>query len=507
MEQAAELAGQPGAPLRAAADRRHRLAQPVRRGRLPRGRLRAPQLGEDLGALAGVVGLLERAAQVARRRLRGAAAHRVGGGRAERADHLGTGAGAGLQRVRGDALGRRAGGAQDPHRGAMGRGALAGVELLVDRPAEDRVRERDAAVARVEDPRAAQRGHRAAGRVDRHAGQRGHPVGRRAVAEDRQRARHGARLRRQAAQRELHRARHGRRADLAHALDARGDRRDALLRERGQQLDEQERVAAGRAMARRRERAAPRPPRASRRAGAVAASLSGPGRTRPGRGLGGELAEQRRVAAELAGAQGGDERDRQVLEAPGEVRDEPQRQLVGPVGVVDDEQQRRLLGEVRREPVQPVQERVGRALPRPLAGRRRLEAEQLRRQPRAALQQPPPLGRRGRAQAALEQLARDAEGELALELAAAAGEHLEAALARTVARGVQQRRLAQARGRLDEHQPTGAAAGGVERFVDDLDLGIPFEQLAQRGLTPRLGTLVPRPLARSRRGQPRATRS
>jgi hypothetical protein len=225
-------------------------------------------------------------------------------------------------------------------------------------------------------------------------------------------------------------------------------------------------------MARRRERRlGPRRARGDEPAGRRLAQRARP--ERPGRGLGGELAEQRRVAADLPRAQSRDERDRQVLEAPGEIRDEAQRQLVGPVGVVDDEQQRRLLGEVRREPVQPVQERVGRALPRPLAGRGRLEAEQLRCQPRAPLEQPTPLGRAARAQATLEQLARDAERELALELAPAGGEHLEAALARADPRSVQERRLAQAGGRLDE-----------QRVVDDLDFGIPFEQLAHRAHPP-----------------------
>ncbi len=211
-----------------------------------------------------------------------------------------------------------------------------------------------------------------------------------------------------------------------------------------------------------------------------------------GRRLGHDLREQRARDVVAAWPPGGDDRDRQVGEPRGEVHDEAERQLVGPVGVVDHERERRALGEVRGEPVEAVQERVRRALVRAGRAGLRLEPEQLGGQRGAALQQPPPLGGVRVAHARLEELARDAERELALELAPARGEHLEPALLGAVARGREQRRLPEPGRRLDEHQPSVPGGGGAQRRFDDLDLGIPLEQFAQDSLPGQNPSALPR---------------
>ncbi len=211
-----------------------------------------------------------------------------------------------------------------------------------------------------------------------------------------------------------------------------------------------------------------------------------------GRRLGHDLREQRPRDVVAARAPGDDDRDRQVWEPRGEVHDEAERQLVGPVRVVDHERERRALGEVRGEPVEAVQERVRRALVRAGRAGLRLEPEQLGGQGGAALQQPPALGGVRGAHARLEELARDAEGELALELPAARGEHLEPALLGAGAGGREQRRLPEPGRRLDEHQPSVPGGGGAQRRFDDLDLGIPLEQFAQDSLPGQNPSALPR---------------
>ncbi len=469
-----------------------RLAQPVGGGGLGRGRLGAAEVGEDRRAIVRRVGLLERAPQVHRRRPRRAAAQGVGGGRPQRDRDVRARARARLQRVGGDALDGRAGRMEDLDGPPVRRRALGRAHLLVDRPPDDGVRERGP-VPRREERGGAQRVDGGAGRVRADAGQRGKPRDRRAVAEDRERAGDGGGLGGDGPQRQRDGARHRRGTDLAHAGDTGLRGRDALLRERRQQLGEQERVAAGRVVARGDEGGLG--PRRARLDQPPRGRLAQRGQAQdPRRRLGGELGEERPVDGAQARPVGDDDRDRQVGDARPEVDDEPQRELVGPVGVVDDEGERRALGEVGGQPVQAVEERVRRARVRPRSVRGRIEAEELGGEARAALEQPPALGGAGRADARLEQLAGDAERELALELAPAGGEDLEAAGAGLLARRREQRRLAEAGRGLDENDASIAAVSGGEGVIDGLDLRISLEQCAQEFLRGR--TLVRAPAHR-----------
>ena len=66
------------------------------------------------------------------------------------------------------------------------------------------------------------------------------------------------------------------------------------------------------------------------------------------------LADHRECAL-LRGAGRDEQRDRERLHAPSDVREEAQRGLVGPVRVVDHEQHRRVLGKVGDQPVEAVE--------------------------------------------------------------------------------------------------------------------------------------------------------
>ena len=94
-----------------------------------------------------------------------------------------------------------------------------------------------------------------------------------------------------------------------------------------------------------------------------------------------------------------------------EVGQEAQARLVGPLQVVDDEQQRPLGRQVRHEPVQPVQRRE------PRVGRRRARSTAVAAGGgRAPVRRAPPRRSSCAARRAFEQLADDAEAELAFQL-------------------------------------------------------------------------------------------
>jgi hypothetical protein len=149
-----------------------------------------------------------------------------------------------------------------------------------------------------------------------------------------------------------------------------------------------------------------------------------------GRRVGGERREQRRALSRPGRPRRGDDRDRQLLDPTPEVVQETQRGLVSPVHVVDAEQQRRSPPEVRRQPVQPVQDRergveqrVGRIIPR------RRKAEQPRRVPGRPCQELGPFRRRGRDHRGLEQLADQAIREVSFEFRTARAQRRQAKLA------------------------------------------------------------------------------
>ena len=189
---------------------------------------------------------------------------------------------------------------------------------------------------------------------------------------------------------------------------------------------------------------------------------------RRGERLARQLGERERLAA---GPRREDEGDGQPLQPPREVDEEAQRRLVGPVRVVDREQQRPALGEVDGEPVQAVGDaepevdrlRVGGDRQRGRGERRRAREQAVR--PR-------------RGQRALEQLARDAVGEAALQLRAAGGDRLEPERAGALAGGLQQPGLADPGRTLQHDDPARAVAGGREHAVEPRELHVAFDQLS-----------------------------
>jgi hypothetical protein len=251
--------------------------------------------------------------------------------------------------VGGHRLGGRPGGLEPVRRGAVGGVALAERQGVVDRPAHQRVHERDGVLAR-EHLAAAHAPRRVGGGVGVEARERRGDLEPPAVAEHRHRPRQGHRL--------------GARAGHAaqDALAERGDRGGAhgldldpgVCRERAQQLAQVERVPGARREARLAQRLVG--------AGHLGADERGH-RLRPQRRErdgdparhGVELVDQLVGQAGLRGPQGRHERDRQVGDPPCEVAKRTSRRRVHPVQVVYRQQERRGQREVGREPVERVQ--------------------------------------------------------------------------------------------------------------------------------------------------------
>jgi hypothetical protein len=178
----------------------------------------------------------------------------------------------------------------------------------------------------------------------------------------------------------------------------------------------------------------------------------------------------------LLRAAGHDERGRDALQAVGDVREDAQRRAVGPVGVVDEDRQRALRGEVGGQPIQrvPGGERVVRGCRgRPVE----LDREQRGSEPRRAGKERGRVDDRA-AQDLVEQLADDPEAERPLELGAACSQHEQVLVLRDGQRGVQQRRLADARRAVDDDQAAGSLRGSRERPPDRLELVLTLEEPA-----------------------------
>ena len=208
------------------------------------------------------------------------------------------------------------------------------------------------------------------------------------------------------------------------------------------------------------------PPVASWQARANASS-TGPcsRRSRPtpsSSSAGGSIRNRRRVLADrrkralLRGAGRDQQRDRERLHPPGDVREEAQRRLVGPVRVVDHEQHRCLVGKAGDQPVEAVEDPDRGGL------ERLRDVEQDRSgQPGRPSQEPLTIG--FRPDRRLQALAGHAQRVLALQLGAARVEHPHAALGRALARRRQQARLADARRPLDQqHRPRPRARLGQQ---------------------------------------------
>ena len=180
-----------------------------------------------------------------------------------------------------------------------------------------------------------------------------------------------------------------------------------------------------------------------------------------------QIGVERRVAA--AGREA--ERDRQPVEPRRQMEEEADRRRIGPVHVVHGHEQRRLLREVRDEPVEAVQDGVG----RPAAG----SAERMRHrlgEPRRAIVQASALLGAGAGQHRLEELAHHAEAE-APSSSPAAGAQDEHTVRRSLrARSLEQPRLADTRRTLHERHAPAPGRAVLRQDLQRLQLALALEQ-------------------------------
>jgi hypothetical protein len=392
--------------------------------------------------------------------------------------------------VRGDALGGRTfGGEQLGGRGVAGR-ALAGKQVLVDRGAHDRMDERRR-LRRCE-----------------HLGfhKPVHGLSRLAVVEAARLCRepqvrvaeHGEcpRERRRRGSEPLepveHEAADRRRPHPRDACRGLGRRLDLSLFDRRDQLAQEQRIAARGAVAGAAELVVRLAERSAHEVGRRLLAQRPQAQRQPRTALG-ELTPERARRFGIGNAARHGQQDRDAFQASGHVAEEAQRRRIGPVGVVDGEHQRAAVGEVRGQPVEAVERPEGRVSPLGLERRARVaeqalaEAGRAREERRALL---PARRQHGR----LEQLARHAEGELALERGAACLEHSQPRALGLPPRAREQAALADPRRPLDEHHASAALACPLDSVAELAKLVVALQQLGSRG---RASPHLPR---RERRG-------
>jgi hypothetical protein len=433
--------------------------QVLARGRRVHLRGGDPELEVQLAAQLRRRRLLERALEVGQRAVRPAAPAGLAGRRAQQPDGGAVAAARRVQELGGDLLRRRAGTGEHVGGAPVQELALAGRHVDVHDVAHERV---DVAERRLgpQDvrPRQLSRGAGDGRLVE--AGQRGDDRQPRAVAEHG----HGARDRngvgRQPRQPQQDGARHRAGPDLAHRRRTGRARGDTVVLERGQQVTEEQRVAARRLAARRGEArirvAEPRRHELGHRGLAE--------RRRPhglAQRVAGDLRDQRRVGPRLGGAQGRRHQHRRTLQPAHQVGHEAQRRPVAPLQVVEREQHGALLDQIQHRPVEAVQH--GERALRGAAGEHALGRRRGPRQHALA------LGHR------LEQLPHRAEGEVALELTAAGGQDRHPPC-RALAQLAQQATLADPRRPLDEGDPAAAVLGLAEQPVERRQLPVALEQ-------------------------------
>ena len=289
---------------------------------------------------------------------------------------------------------------------------------------------------------------------------------RRLLAEHRDGPGEGRRVRIQPADAHQHRGADAARGQSAHAVGIERVRRVGLEPQLGEQLGQQERVAAadvvtGMAQLVIRGRI-PRRPDQDRHRGLT--EWPGPEHGRAGR----QDERPQQGPVELGGGPGGHgDQDGEPREPVGEVVEEAQRRLVGPVGVVDGQQHGLAFGQVRRQPVQAVQPgEVG--FRRARFGTR---AEQRRRQLRGPGQHLIAVGVPRAEQDRAEQLANDAEPVVALQFATLCGEHAHAGVAGAPAQLAQQQALADAGDALDRHHVAFAVPDLADRLGQLVEIG------------------------------------
>ena len=203
--------------------------------------------------------------------------------------------------------------------------------------------------------------------------------------------------------------------------------------------------------------------RTLRTSASTASWLKRLGQDEPRGRVGDELAEQHLLEALLRRTRCDDDEHGQPLQTANEIGEPAQRRLVRPVQIVDQDQHRALAGQVRRQPVEPVEE-----------GKRRVHRPEALRLRCALLEEL--LGDRGRTdeslasllgrrESGLEQLADDPVREVVLELTAARLQHVHPAHLSREAHLADERRLPDPRVADDDAEPAGSSV----RVVHELD--------------------------------------
>ena len=152
--------------------------------------------------------------------------------------------------------------------------------------------------------------------------------------------------------------------------------------------------------------------------------------------------------------------------------------------VVHSQHQRSAVGQVDGQPIQPV-ERPERGVGALGDDLRAGIADEPPGQPGRPGQQRAPLLFARQADGLLEELARDAEREVALAHGTARFEHKQAGVERQRPAARHQAALADARGALDQKTTAGAHARSLDRAAERLELRFALEQMGdRRGLAP-----------------------
>ena len=428
--------------------------------RIARGRRRASEPGEDVGASRAGRGLGQGALVIAHGRGGRSAGQGTFGGGLQRVDHPLLAPGLAHEQVGSDLLGHGLLGSQQRRRAGVQASALGGGQLGVDGRPDDRVDEGER-LARPQD----------LGRRERIGGLARHPrfdlrqlrraPQRSAVAQHRRRPGERGRAELESGESQQHGARDGLGAELAHPHGAGRVGRRALDLQRGQELLHEQRVAAGDVGARRgeprghvvEERGAHEP--VDRRAGERL-------QDDPFGGLvPGELGQEVRVHPGVARATRDHRGDRQLGEPLGEIQEEAQRRGVRPMHVVDRQQERPVVRDVGGQPVEAVQQREDVILA-PATGRRLGAIEQRGRESRGTVEEPLALGPVGRRQHGLEQLERDAEGEVPFQLAARGRQGPHTAALGESARGGEELGFPQPCVALDDEEAAPALPGRIQ---------------------------------------------
>ena len=467
-------------PLVRAGRDRHGGLEMADRARQPGRGLGRAQLAQHRPARRGRGRLLQGAPQVAGRRLRRSRRPRAAGDGAEQLDDPLLAAARAGQQVRGDALGRDVLRVQDLRGPAVQGRALGGGDVGVDGGGEQRVCEAQrTGLDRAQDVRRRQRVDGRGDALRRPAGQRDDAAQVGVGAEHGDGARHAGGVVGQAHEPHRDRAQHRLRRQRADPRGVLGRRPPALAAYRRDELLEQEDVALG------------HPPAgvAERLVGAVegrrdhAARALARQRQRPHRAAADvrrDLGQQVVRGVGLAEAARDDDRDGHLVEALQEVEDQSQRRAIGPVDVVDRDEHRPGLGEVGQHPEEPVHDRVGAAVGL-VAGPARRALEQRPGERRRTLQQAVAGLVVGAGEQRLEELQRDAELKVALELGRAGAQDGHAVGASARHRRVEQGRLADAGVALDEQQLTGGGAGGRQGVLDRAQGVLSLEKLSRTG--------------------------